>query len=688
MGNQTSPGVVANEVDLTAIIPSVSTSIGATAGVYNWGPIDEVVLVDTETTLVERFGKPSNRNAETWFSAANFLAYADKLYVSRAANTTDFANGTLSAYGNTGAIANNAHVLGTIKNEDDFKAKEGTLDSGFSFIAKYPGALGNSLRISICDTEAGYASNVAITSNTVTGSVVFGVGSSTATFTFTPIGNTLISVANTMATNVIAGLAEGDYITVGNTLIGEQSLKIDTIDTVPTGNSTVITFNTTFASPYRLRANTTITTSVPRKWEFHNLVSSAPTTSEYVTAYGNSAAKDELHVVVVDAGGKFSGVPGTVLETYRDLSRATDAVTDNNTSIYYREVINTRSPYIWIPNDRTGAVSNTALNVVTATAPANHPVINTRLANGKDGDSESSANLAPLYAAWEKFASTDEIEVDLLIVGKSVGGIAGEQLANFITDNISETRADCVPFFSLPYAAVVNNKGRERVDALAFEELTRDTSYRFLDSGYKYQEDRYNGVYRWIPLNGDMAGLAARTDRTKDSWWSFAGLNRGQIKNCIKLAWSPSKSERDIIYPKGINPVVTFQGEGTFLYGDRTGLSKASAFDRINVRRLFITLRRSISRAAKYSLFEMNDEFTRAQFKNMVVPFLKDVQGRRGITDFIVICDSSNNPGVVVDRNEFVADIYIKPARSINYISLNFVAVGTDVSFSSVIGKF
>lgn len=688
MGNQTSPGVVANEVDLTAIVPSVSTSIGATAGVFNWGPVDEVVLVDTEAALVERFGKPSNRNAETWFSAANFLAYADKLYVSRAANTTDSANGTLSAYGNTGAINTSSHVLGTIKNREDYIAKDGTLNSGFAYIAKYPGEIGNSLKVSVCDTEAGYSSNVAISSNTVTGSVTFGVGSSTATFQFTPVGNTLIDVANTLATTVIASLAEGDYVTVGNTLIGEQALKIDTLASVPTGNSTVITFNATFTSPYRLRANTTITTVLPRKWEFYNLVSNAPGTSNYVSLYGNSAAKDELHVVVVDAGGKFTGVPGTVLETYRDVSRAIDAKSDNNTSIYYKEAINTRSPYIWLINDRTGAISNTALNVLTATAPSNHPVTNFRFTGGKDGDNEASTNLAPLYAAWEKFASTDEIEVDLLITGKSVGGIMGEQLANFIVDNISETRADCVPFISLPYAVVVNNKGRERADALTFEGYLRDTSYRFLDSGYKYQEDRYNGVYRWVPLNGDIAGLAARTDRTKDSWWSFAGLNRGQIKNSIKLAWSPSKAERDIIYPRGINPVVTFQGEGTFLYGDRTGLAKASAFDRINVRRLFITLRRSISRAAKYSLFEFNDEFTRAQFKNMVVPFLKDVQGRRGITDFVVVCDQSNNPGVVVDRNEFVADIYIKPARSINFISLNFVAVGTDVSFSSIIGQF
>ena len=686
MGNQLSPGVVAREYDLTTIVPSVSTTIGATAGVFNWGPVDELVLVDTEATLVERFGKPTNRNAETWFTAANFLAYADKLYVSRAANTTDSSNGTLTAYANTGAITANVHLASTVKNRDDFETK--TISSDILYLAKCPGALGNSLRVSACDTAAGYSSNVTINSVNVNASVEFGVGSSQATFVFTPTGNNTVSVANTLATDVIAALTEGDYLIVGNTAIGEQSLKIDVLPAAPVSNSTTASFTVSFASPYRLRANTIVTSTINRKWEFSNLVSSAPGTSDFVKAFGNTSAKDELHVVVVDDGGKFSGVPGTVLEVYKDVSRATDAVTENNTSIYYKDIINKKSPYIWIANDRTGAISNTAANVLTATAPSTHAVTTIRLINGKDGDSESSTNLAPLYAAWEKYASSDEIEIDLLLVGKSVGGIEGEQLGNWIVDNISETRQDCVPFISLPYDVVINNKGRESADALAFESLTRDTSFRFLDSGYKYQEDRYNGVYRWVPLNGDIAGLAARTDVNRDSWWSFAGLNRGQIKNCIKLAWNPNKSERDIIYPKGINPVVTFQGEGTFLYGDRTGLSKSSAFDRINVRRLFITLERAIKRAAKYSLFEFNDTFTRAQFKNMVVPFLKDVQGRRGITDFVLICDESNNTAQVIDRNEFVASIYIKPARSINFIDLSFVAVGTGVSFNSVIGKF
>ncbi len=687
MANQVSPGVIVKETSLTGIIPSVSSSIGAIAGVYNWGPVGEVVLVDSEKTLVERFGKPSNRNAETWFVGANFLAYGDKLYVSRGANTSDSANGTLTAYANTNTVDTSSALVATVKNRDDYIAKTGTFNAAIRFLAKYPGDYGNSLRVSVCDTAEQYASSISLSNTQITGTLNIAVGSSQGTINIVPVGNTNISVANTQATTVISKISIGDLISVGNSSIGTQMLKITSFDSVPTSNSTVVTFNVKFEAPYRLRSNNA-SEVIERKWEFSPLVTLAPGTSTYTKNFGNSVAKDELHVVVIDDGGKFTGVPGTVLETFRSISRATDAKSDNNTSIYYKDVLNNQSQYIWFANDRTGAVSNTATSVVTATTLASANLNNMKLAGGRDGDTETSTNLAPVYAAYEKFTSTDEFQVDFILTGKSIGGIMGEQLPNFIIDNVVEIRQDCIPFISLPYSVVVNNKGKELADATTFAGLLRDTSYRFTDSGYKYQEDRYNGVYRWIPLNGDIAGLAARTDVTKDPWWSFAGFNRGQIKNSIKLSWSPSKPERDIIYPLNINPVVTFQGQGTFLYGDKTGLRKADAFDRINVRRLFIVLERAIAKAAKYSLFEFNDAFTRAQFKNMIVPYLKSVQGRRGITDFVVVCDESNNTGDVIDRNEFVADIYIKPNRSINYITLNFVAVGTSVSFNTVIGQF
>ena len=308
---------------------------------------------------------------------------------------------------------------------------------------------------------------------------------------------------------------------------------------------------------------------------------------------------------------------------------------------------------------------------------------------GSDGDSETDIPVGRLVSAYDKFISASDVDVSLVLTGKSKGGTNGEQLANYLIDNIAEVRRDCVVFVSPDKDDVVTNAGKdEEADIVTFRNSLRSTSYAVLDSGYKYMYDKYNDVYRYIPLNGDTAGLCVRTDTTRDPWFSPAGFNRGQIKNVIKLAYNPDKADRDILYKSGINPVVTFPGQGTILYGDKTLLAKPSAFDRINVRRLFIVLEKAIATASQFTLFEFNDEFTRAQFKNLVEPFLRDVQGRRGIYDFKVVCDETNNTGEVIDRNEFVGDIYIKPARSINFIQLNFVAVRTGVEFSEVVGQF
>ena len=293
-----------------------------------------------------------------------------------------------------------------------------------------------------------------------------------------------------------------------------------------------------------------------------------------------------------------------------------------------------------------------------------------------------------MAAAYDLFKSAEDVDVSLILAGKARGGTNGEQIANYLIDNIAEVRKDCVVFVSPDRADVVSNIGSESTDVVTFRNSLRSTSYGVLDSGYKYQYDKYNDLYRFVPLNGDTAGLCVRTDDTRDPWWSPAGFNRGQIKNIVKLAYNPSKAERDILYKAGVNPVTTFPGQGTVLFGDKTLLAKPSAFDRINVRRLFIVLEKAVATASKFTLFEFNDEFTRAQFKNLVEPFLRDVQGRRGIYDFKVVCDSSNNTGEVIDRNEFVGDIYIKPARSINFIQLNFVAVRTGVEFSEIVGQF
>jgi len=307
---------------------------------------------------------------------------------------------------------------------------------------------------------------------------------------------------------------------------------------------------------------------------------------------------------------------------------------------------------------------------------------------GADGLDEANVAFSVLALAYDKFQDKEDIEdLSLILQGKARGLSVSNytQLGNYIIDNISSKRKDCVAFISPDRADVVNNSGDEAEDIVAFRNNIRSSSYGFLDSGYKYMYDKYNDLYRWVPLNGDVAGLCVRTDATNDAWWSPAGLNRGQIKNLVRLAYNPRQADRDTLYKAGINPIISRKGNGTFLYGDKTLLAKPSAFDRINVRRLFIVLEKAISKASEYTLFEFNDDFTRAQFRNLINPFLRDVKGRRGITDFQVVCDTRNNTAEVINRNEFVGDIYIRPNYSINFIHLNFIAVKNGVSFNEVL---
>lgn len=763
---QLSPGVNVTEIDLTTIVPAVASTDGAIGGVFHWGPIGERVLVDSEADLYNKYGRPDNFNFETWFTAANFLAYANRLYVSRAANTTmptpsaTFsitgasnthlelvgANGTYtpttigvntSFYTNqsnnsgitTGlriTAANATHINlsssvtftgnatiqfstqdisaynaiategfitdlagNVVKNRADYLTVDGDFDTDAIYLAKWPGAFGNSLRISQCDTANSFYEELALANSIMDGVLYANVGSNTLSLVFTPSGSSNTVASNTLATNILASVAINDYIQVGNSSIGTQYLKVTAQSTVTTnGTTSAITFST--EDPYRLSTDYS-TNTVPRFWEFYNVVDLAPGQSEYVAQFGNTSANDELHIVVVDEGGKFSGTPGTILEVFRGLSRATDAKTVEGAVNYYKDVLNHNSKYVWFCNDRSNAPSANAEYVASAT---NSEALDIQFALGADGADESHVSLGSLATAYDMFQSAEDVDISLVLQGKARGGVdpstgqVGFQLANYIIDNICEIRKDCVVFISPNSVNVVNNEGNEALDCVDWRNAVHGSSYAVMDSGYKYAYDRYNDVYRWVPLNGDIAGLCVRTDTTNDPWWSPAGYNRGQIKNIIRLAWNPRKASRDILYKNGVNPVVSFPGVGPILFGDKTLLAKPSAFDRINVRRLFIVLEKAISTAAKYTLFEFNDSFTRAQFKNMVVPYLRDVQGRRGITDFLVVCDSTNNTGEVIDRNEFIGDIYIKPARSINFIQLNFVAVRTGVAFSEVVGKF
>jgi hypothetical protein len=415
-------------------------------------------------------------------------------------------------------------------------------------------------------------------------------------------------------------------------------------------------------------------------WEYASFFDGAPGTSAQAAAVGCS--NDELHIVVVDTAGRFSGANGTVVERFAFASKQIGNKLADGTNNYYKEVLNQQSQYVWWmdhPEGRNwGAPAATAFDGTEADGQATgqDPIV----ANLDSGELDTPST-GDLQDAYSLFANKEIVDISLVLTGGHAAAVVTHAI-----DNVALARLDCVVFLSPPLAAVYNNAGSEAADVVEYrqEDINRNTSYAVMDSGWKRQYDRYNDAYINVPLNADTAGLCARTDQTNDAWWSPAGFNRGQLKNVVKLVWSPNQTERDTLYKNGVNPVATFPGEGTLLYGDKTLLAKPSAFDRINVRRLFIVLEKAIATAAKYQLFEFNDVFSRAQFRSMVEPFLRDVRGRRGIYDFRVVCDETNNTGEVIDRNEFVADIYIKPARSINFIYLNFVAVRTSVSFTEV----
>ena len=691
-GFQISPGINVSEIDLTTVVPPTATTVGAIAGVFRWGPIGVRQLVTSENDLVKKFGRPTSINPETFFTAANFLSYSNALYVSRAANTSV----VLSAIANSTAFS--ANVGHTIANQDDYDTKAGSFSGDVEYIARCPGALGNSLKISVCDSANAYTQSFDLRSNTVTGTsntlfndantkIALAVGSNVATITLAntaPLtGDTPVPYANTVA----ALFTAGDYIEVGNSSIGRQALKITNVANVVVvanstgGNTGYATIALSLDQPLKLSTDIAANT-VARYWEYYNQVDRAPGQSVYMATAGNTAAQDEVHVVIVDEDGGFTGNPGAVLEVYKGLSRATDAKNADGSTNYYKNVLNEQSQYVWWASDRSNAVSNNATNVVSST---NSKPMTISFQGGVDND-ESSAPIADLARAYDLYASAEDVDISLVLTGTARGGTNGEQLPNYLIDNIAEVRKDCVVFVSPQKSDVVNQTGAAAQNVVDFRNSVRSSSFAVMDSGYKYQYDKYNDLYRYIPLNGDIAGLCVVTDNVRDPWYSPAGYNRGQIRNVVKLPFNPSKAERDLLYKNGVNPVITQQGQGTVLFGDKTLLAKPSAFDRINVRRLFIVLEKAISNAAKSMLFEFNDEFTRTQFRNLVEPFLRDVQGRRGIYDYKVICDESNNTAEVIDSNRFVGDIYVKPARSINYIQLNFVAVRSGIEFSEIVG--
>ena len=635
---QVSPGVNVSEVDLTTVVPSVSTTTGGIAGHFNWGPVEQRVLLSSEDQLVSQFSKPDSNTYEYFFTAANFLSYSNSLFVVRA-NSTGLKNAQSNA-------ANSQTTL--IKNSDDYVNNYSSGISGVGdWAAKYPGALGNSLKVSVCPNSAAYKADMA------------GTYSITANTT-----------ALTVSANLAGVITAGDILEVGPTDGVKQDIKVSSI----AANGTSITLASTYTGE-TISANTSLT----RKWEYSTTTSRAPVTTEYAASTGSTG--DAIHVAVVDEDGQWTGVKGTVLEIFENVSVAADAKDNTGASNYYKDVVNNKSNYIWwtahnADLTNAGSVSD---NVTFSSSSKNLTV---SLVNGSNG---SAATASEINLAYSKFKNSEDIDLSFLL---AAGG--GQTVATHLINNIAVVRKDCLVCLSPPSTTVVDNgtyEGKEAEDVVTYRDSLPASTYAVMDSGWKYQYDKYNDVYRWTPCNGDTAGTMVRTDSTRDPWFSPAGFNRGNIKNVVKLAWNPNKTERDKLYKNAVNPIVTFPGQGTVLFGDKTLTSQPGAFDRINVRRLFIVLEKAISTAANSTLFEFNDDFTRAQFRNLVEPFLRDVKGRRGITDFRVVCDTTNNTAGVIDRNEFVGDIYIKPARSINFIQLNFVAVRTGVEFSEIVGQ-
>jgi hypothetical protein len=563
--------------------------------------------------------------------------------------------GAASAFANVAAV--DVPTAHTVRNFDEYDTAAASFDSDVLYIAKYAGNLGNSLRIAVCDTANQFSSNLTISD------CAFSVGSLTGNLQFTDV---------TAANAAWQSLSNGDILSVGNNTIGTQSIQISSIGTQPSGNVVSLTL----ANKYAQSTDFSGATTINRKWEFNKNVDTAPGQSTFVTASGNVSANDELHVVITDQDGLFTGNPGQVLEVYQGLSRATDAKTLNNSTNYYKTVLNNNSNYVYFATDRSGAASNTAQYITNSTATK---PVSLSFVFGNDGAGEGTIDLASLATAYDLFKDKESVVVDCIMQGKARGGTNGEQLANYISDNIVSSRLDCVLYVSPDKDDVVNASKREMDNVVAFGNSVVFNTRLVMDTGYKSQYDRYNDVYRWVPLNADLAGADASTPNP----WDSAGNK--QVKNCIKLAWKPTKAERDVVYPLGINPVVTFPGEGTVIFGDRTHYTKPSAFSRINTRKVFNFMERTVSAPARAVLFKNNTAHTRAGFVASVTPFFNLIKGQDGIEDFRIIADESNNTSEILQENKFVGDIYIKPVYSVNWVIVNFTATKPGVAFTETI---
>jgi len=625
-----SPSVTIREVDLTTTTPAITTPPAAIAGVFRWGPVNERVLISSEIELANVFGAPSDFNAETFFTAADFLSYSNALYVTRVASTS---------------------------------AQRAVEDAETSYFrAKHVGQLGNSIEVgyvSVSDPETSNNFEGELFDSSVFTDVDY-EGLVDYTIEFGKNEITLV-IPNDFSVGAPAALLKiGDTLRIGNADAGYQDLVVQDLnensDFVGANNEIeMFTYVITFNRNYTITETAAENLEFVRKWKYTNLFESAP-------------AAGDFHIVVVDKNGAITGQAGTVLERFGNLSTSPSAKFSDGSNRYYVDVLANGS--LWIEAIDTESLTG----VITRTYNS--------FISGADGDNENAVSLGTIARGYDLYKEGNEVDVSFIIQGKP-----SLNLANYLISNIVEYRKDCMLFVSPEKSLVVGvvSPQAQLSGVLDYRKDLQNSSYWFMDSGYKYRYDKYNDVFRWVPLNGDMAGLASLVQ----PWESPAGYRKGRVRNVIKLAFNPNKTQRDQLYGKDVNPVITQAGQGTILFGDKTGLGTAtgSAFTRINVRRLFITVEKAIATISAQLLFEFNDEFTQNQFRQIVDPFLRDIQGRRGIIDFRVISDATVNTPQVVDTNTFRANIFIKPARSINFVELTFIATRTGVEFEELVGQ-
>jgi phage tail sheath protein FI len=638
--NLVSPGVKITEADLVSSVPSSGATVGAVVGDFRWGPIEQPVLVANESELVATFGSPNSTTIVDFLTATNYLAYSAALQVVRAANTTAAKNATSEA--TTGGGGDGTGAL--FRNDDEYT--KNALDVSWAgddgpWVAKHAGALGNSLKVSVCPSAAAW-------SKTLTG-----------TWAILQTANTATSVDGA-ATNEVA---VGDVITIGT-----NELKVASVT-----NANTIVFTSSAATA--ATSNTVV-----RNWEYQAAFDAAPGTT--TSAASKNASNDEVHIVVVDEDGLITGNKGAVLEKYAGVSKAVDGRTTDGSTNYYKDVINNRSKYVrWLEHDDFASNWGSALVNPTTGVPTVYAEIKTKVGSYSfAGGVDATPTAGNKQTCFSLFSNKETYDISVLIAGDANAALVNHVIA------IAESRKDCMVCFSPQKADVVNDAGDEVANISAFAATITRSNYAVMDSGWKYQYNKYADNYVWVPLNADIAGCLARVDGERGPWFSPAGYSQGRILNAVKLAWNPDQNARDALYKNAINPVVNQPGRGTILFGDKTFVTKPGSFSRINVRRLFLTIEKAIGTLSSNLLFELNDPATRAGFVNTVEPYLRNIVAQRGIEQFVVVCNETNNGEDVVNSNSFVADFYIRPVFSINFIQLNFVSVAGAAAFSAIGG--